>query len=163
MPRFRASGLLFTVRLQEFNFVIIDSGMALDDAQVQQIASSLSATIESQFAAKLDERFSQFQQEMSSSQASCSQQVLDKLNKKTYHFKKKGCEEQFSFNDKIDDRVQAAKKQLSKVTAGDDSSQRALEQAKKELEKGKEDIHYRQKLIRIADRSDWGVAAEYLQ
>ena len=88
--------------------------------------------------------------------------MLDKLNKKTYHCKKKGCEEQFSFNDKIDDWVQAAKKQLSKVTAGNDSSQRVLEQPKKELEKGEEDIHYQQKLIRIADRSDWGVVAEYL-
>jgi len=70
----------------------------------------------------------------------CSQQVFDKLNKKTCNFKKKGCEEQFSFNDKVYDWVPAAKKQLNKVTAGDDSSQRALEQARKELEKGKEDI-----------------------
>ena len=136
--------------------------MALDESQVQQITAALSDTIERQFAAKLDERFSQFQQEMASSQSSASQQVLDKLNKKTYSFKKKGCEEQFSFNDKVDDRVRAAKKQLGKVTASDDSSQRALEQAKKELEQGEEDIRYRQKLIRIADRSDWGVVAEYL-
>jgi len=84
---------------------------------------------------------------------------LDKLSKKTYTFKKKGCKEQFCFNDKVDDRVQAAKKQLTKITTGDDSSQRALEQARKELEKGEEELHFRQKLIRIADRSDWGVVA----
>ena len=77
-----------------------------------------------------------------------------------YSFKKKGCEEQFSFNDKVDDQVQAAKKQLDKITAGDDSSRRTLEQAKKELEKGEEEIRFRQKLIRIADHSDWGVVAE---
>jgi len=47
----------------------------------------------------------------------------------------------------------------SKVTAGNDSSQRALEQVRKELEKGEEDIHFRKKLIWIADHSDW---AEYL-
>ena len=75
------------------------------------------------FTAKLDERFSQFQQEMSSSQATCLHQVLDKLKKKTNNFKKKGCEEQFSFNNKVDDRVQAAKKQSSKVTACNNSSQ----------------------------------------
>ena len=62
--------------------------MALEEAQVQQIKTALAATIQHQFAAKLDERFSQFQQEMSSLQASYS---LDKLNK-------------------IDDRVQAANK-----------------------------------------------------
>jgi len=68
--------------------------------------------------------------------------VLDKLNKKAYNFKKKECKEQFSFNHKVDDRVQAAKKQLSKVTTSNDSSQRTLEQAEKELEKGEEDIHF---------------------
>ena len=57
--------------------------------------------------------------------------------------------------------MQAAKKQLDKITAGDVSSRRALEQAKKELEKSEEEICVRQKLIRIADRSDWGVVAEY--
>ena len=60
----------------------------MEEAQVQQITTTLAATIESQFAAKLDERFSQFQQEMSFSQASCSQQVLDKLNKKTYSLRR---------------------------------------------------------------------------
>ena len=94
-------------------------------------------------------------------QAACSQQVMDKLNCKTYTFRKKGCETQFIFNDKVDDHVQAAKKQLDKSTASDDSSQRALEQAKAELKQGEEEIRIRQKHIRIADRSDWGVVTEY--
>jgi len=115
--------------------------MVLDEAQVQQM-SVLSATLQRQLAAKLDERLSQFQQEMSSSQALCSQQVLEKLNKKAYSFKKKGCEEQFVFNDRVDDQVRVAKKQLSEVTASDEPSRRALEQAKLELRKGEEDIHY---------------------
>jgi len=79
---------------------------------------------------------------MFSTQASYSQQVLDKLNKKAYCFKKKGCEEQFSFNDKVDDQVQAAKKQLGKIKTGNNLSQRALEQARKELEKGEEEIRF---------------------
>ena len=136
--------------------------MALEEDQVQQMMAALSATIERQFTAKLDERLSQFQPEMTSTQVTCSQQVLDKLNKKVYSFKKKGCKEQFSFNDKVDDQVQAAKKQLDKITTGDDSSRRALEQAKMELEKGEEEIRFHQKLIRIADRSDWGVVTEYI-
>ena len=136
--------------------------MALDDDLVQQITNKLSATVERQFSAKLDEKLTQFQQEMTSTQASCSQQVLDKLNKKAYSFKKKGCEEQFTFNDKVDNRVQVANKQLSKITAGDDPSQRALKQAKTELEKGEKELRFHQKLIQIADRSDWGVVAEYV-
>ena len=113
------------------------SEMALDDDLVQQITNKLSATVKRQFSAKLDEKLTQFQQELTSTQASCSQQVLDKLNKKTYSFKKKGCEEQFTFNDKEDDCVQAAKKQLSKITASDDPSRQGLKQARIELEKVK--------------------------
>jgi len=112
--------------------------MSLNDDQVERITANLTESVGQQFSAKLDERLSQFQQEMFSTQASCSQQVLDKLNKKTYCFKKKGCKEQLSFNDKVDDRVQAAKKQLGKIMTSDDSSQRALEQARKELKKGEE-------------------------
>ena len=58
--------------------------------------------------------------------------------------------------------MQAAKKQLSKITASDDPSRRTLEQARIELEKGEEELCFRLKLIKIADRSDWGVVAEYL-
>ncbi|XP_065915901.1 uncharacterized protein [Dysidea avara] len=131
--------------------------MSMEEEQVRQIASAVSTTIGEQFAAK----FSEFRQEMVASQAACSQSVMEKLTRKTHTFKKKGCEAQFVFNDKIDDHVQAAKKQLEKITATDEPSQRALEQAKAELEQGDEEIRVRQKHIRIADRSDWGVVAEY--
>ena len=57
--------------------------------------------------------------------------------------------------------VQAAKKQLDKITATDHSSQRALEHAKAELQQGEEEICVCQKHIRIPDRSDWGVVVEY--
>ena len=98
---------------------------------------------------------------MVASQAACSQSVMEKLNRKTHTFKKKGCEAQFVFNGKVDDHVQAAKKQLDNITATDDSSQRALEYAKAELQQGEEEICVRQKHHRISDRSDWGVVAEY--
>jgi len=131
--------------------------MSLEEEQVQQNASAVSATIGQQFATK----FSEFCQEMVTSQAACSQSVMEKLNPKTHTFKKKGCEAQFVFNDKVDDHVRAAKKHLDKITATDGPSQRALEEAKAELEQGEEEIRVRQKHIRIADRSDWGVVAEY--
>ena len=42
-----------------------------------------------------------------------------------------------------------------------DADKAALEKATTELDQGKEAIRVRQKHIRIADRSDWGVVAEY--
>ena len=61
----------------------------------------------------------------------------------------------------MDDRLQNAKKQLEKIATNDDASAQALERAKVELDRGKDEIRVRQKHIRIADRSDWGVVAEY--
>ena len=61
----------------------------------------------------------------------------------------------------MDDHVQAAKKQLDKITASDDYSQLALEQAKAELKQGEEEIRIHQKHIQIADCSDWGAVAKY--
>ena len=56
--------------------------------------------------------------------------------------------------------MDAAKRSLAKVTPRE-SEKDFLEKATEELDKGKEAIRIRQKHIRIADRSDWGVVAEY--
>jgi len=108
--------------------------MSLED---EQIASTVLTTIEQQFATK----FNEFHQEMVASQAACSQSVKEKLNCKTHTLKKKDCEAQFVFNDKVDDHVRVAKKHLDKITATDDPSQWALEQAKAKLQQGEEEIH----------------------
>jgi len=134
--------------------------MALEGDQFKQLMDAIEASktgIEQQFTARLD----QLQREVAMTQATSSQQVLDKLSRKAYTFKKKGCEEQFLFNDKVDERLDAAKSHLEKVTPKDEASKLALQQATSELEQGKEAIRVRQKHIRIADRDDWGAVAEY--
>ena len=113
--------------------------------------------IEANFTAKLDK----LQCELESSQDSTSQEVMAKMNKKAYHFKKKGNEAQFIFNSTVEDHINAAKKTLGKMAPNSDADKAALEKATTELNQGKEAIRVRQKHIRIADRSDWGVVAEY--
>ena len=134
--------------------------MSLEEDRFKQIMEAIAATksgMEQQFATNLHE----LRQEVAATQANCSQQVLEKLNRKSCTFKKKGCEHQFVFNDKVDDRLQNAQKQLDKITTADNASKQALEWAKVELDQGKDEIRVRQKHIRIADRSDWAVVAEY--
>ena len=134
--------------------------MSLEEDQFKQIMDAIAATksgMEQQFATNLHE----LRQEVAAMQANCSQQVPEKLNRKSCTFKKKGCEHQFVFNDKVDDHLQNAQKQLDKIATADDTSKQALEQAKVELDRGKDEIRVRQKHIRIADRSDWAVVAEY--
>jgi len=87
--------------------------------------------------------------------------VRSKLSRKTYTFKKKGCKYQFLFNNRVDDKIDAAKSHLERVVTTDDASKLALQQASAELQQGKQAIRHHQKLIRIADRPDWGVVAEY--
>ena len=48
----------------------------------------------------------------------------------------------------VDNKIDAAKFHLESIVATDDASKLALQQ-------GKQTIRHRQKLIRIADRSDW--------
>jgi len=113
--------------------------------------------IEANFTARLDK----FQRDVEASQANTSQEVLAKINKKAYHFKRKGNEAQFSFNTTVEDHIDAAKKTLIKMAPASEADKAALEKATAELDQGKEAIRIRQKHIRIADRSDWGVVAEY--
>ena len=79
------------------------------------------------------------------------------LNKRPYQFKKKGNKAQFLFNE----RIEAAKRQLNLVPTTDDVTKQVLKRTVGELDQGKEAIRVRQKHIWIADRSDWGVMAEY--
>ena len=134
--------------------------MSLEGDQFQRLMDAISTTkdsIERQFTSKLDK----LQQEVAANQASCSQEVMSKLNKRPYQFRRKGNEAQFLFNESVDERIDAAKRQLDLVPTPDDTTKQTLKRAVSELDQGKEAIRVRQKHIRIADRSDWGVVAEY--
>ena len=79
-------------------------------------------------------------------------------NDKPYHYKNKAHEEQASFNEQVEESVQEAHDALTTI---DDSP--ALQCAQEDLEKGAWLLVERQKLIKIADRSDnrWGFVVEY--
>ena len=79
-------------------------------------------------------------------------------HEKPYGFKKKGNEEQSNFNSGVEETLAEAEAELAGVGAS-----LALERAQQSLERGRKLIAERQKLIRIADRSElgWGVVAEY--
>jgi len=135
----------------------------MDDDQFKKLMDridSSSANLEAKFSSKL----SQFQEELKSAaanQASSSQEVMVKLSKRPYQFKRKGNEAQFTFNESVDEKIDAAKKQLELVPTPDEAAKATLKRAVSELDQGKEAIGVRQKHIRIADRSDWGVVAGY--
>ncbi len=69
---------------------------------------------------------------------------------KPYSFKKKGNEEQATFNARIDEAL--AETQSTLAGAG---TSPALERAQQSLERGRKLLAERQKLIRIADRSEF--------
>ena len=71
-------------------------------------------------------------------------------------FKKKGNEKQHQFNEQVKDKIEAANRCLSAIPP-------AVEKAKEALQEGEQLITARQKLIRIADRSEfgWTTVTEY--
>ena len=79
-------------------------------------------------------------------------------NDKPYHYKKKAHEEQARFNAQVVESVQEAHDAFASI---EDSP--AIQRAREALEKGARLLVDRQKLIKVADRSDngWGVVAEY--
>ena len=76
---------------------------------------------------------------------------------KGVEFKKKGHEIQYLFNEGLRDKMESTSAALAKVNATGASDKTVLDQAKTELQQGMQAITQRQKLIRLADRSefDW--------
>ena len=75
---------------------------------------------------------------------------------KGVQFKRKANEKQHRFNEEVQDKIEAAQRNLS-------STPPAVERAKEALKEGEELLKNRQKVIRIADRSEygWATVAEY--
>ena len=83
--------------------------------------------------------------------------------KESYSFRIKGNELQFKFNDKVVDKVAAAAAAIGKVDTTSSSSKALLDRAAKELQEGTALLVHRQKVIKLADRSEagWAVVEEY--
>lgn len=73
-------------------------------------------------------------------------------------FKRKGNEQQFIFNDQVVEKLESAVLSLegSTSSASSASTVTALEGAKASVKEGMDLLNNRQKLIRLADRSDFG-------
>ncbi|KAL5463210.1 hypothetical protein EMCRGX_G032089 [Ephydatia muelleri] len=86
-------------------------------------------------------------------------------SEKPYHFQKKAHEDQAFFNESVMDHILEAESQLSRAArlVADGPAKVALEKAKQSLKLGKDALSHRQKLIKLADRSDfgWAVVNEY--
>ena len=122
-----------------------------------QFAELMSTIRESQ--ARVQEELAVFKDEVRQGQEEAVAKALKRArHEKPYQYRRKGNEEQASFNARVDEALADAQLELP----GSGTSP-ALERAIKALERGRRLIAERQKLIRIADRSDfgWSVVSEY--
>ena len=110
--------------------------MAMNDDQFKQLMDRIdpsNANLEAKFSGQL----AQFQQELkevAANQASSSQKVMAKLSKRPYQFKKKGIKAQFIFNETVDEKIDAAKRQLELVPTPDEATKTTLKRAVSELD-----------------------------
>ena len=83
--------------------------------------------------------------------------------KDTYSFKRRGNELQYRFNAEVADKVAAAATSIEKVETTSIRSMELLDRAARDLREGNALLAHRQKIIKLADRSEsgWAVVDEY--
>ena len=129
------------------------------EAKLDELLASFKQLKDTQEAnqQKMSEKLEKLEQDVHAGQDTAAERVVKKLKRdRTLEFKKKGHERQFLFNDEVKDRMESAATSLEKVDPSTAASKTALDDAKKELEEGMQFIAQRQKLIRLADRSEYG-------
>ena len=115
----------------------------------------------------MDGQLKALKEEMLCGQEEVTEKAVKRARReREYPFKRKGKWEQFVFNDSIADKLEFAKQQLNPAQHGGAStsvSTLATEKAVQAIEEGLALIEDRQKLIKLADRSDtgWLMVAEY--
>ena len=133
-----------------------DATAPVSASQFAQLIETIQASQE-----RLEAKFADFRSEVRSevrqSQEAAAVKALKSVHQdKPYVWRKKGHEEQFSFNGKVDAAISVAQAELDGVTASEE-----LERAKKALEKGKQLIGERQKLIKINISLSTDITHEY--
>ena len=107
---------------------------------------------------KLDEKFAQFRDEVKRGQEDAAEKAIKRVRREKPHvYKRKGNEEQASFNERVEETIVAAQVELEGTSSG------AVEKAKKSLEQGLALLYERQKLIKLADRSEHGCTGAWWQ
>ena len=106
---------------------------------------------------EMSEKLEKLEKDVHAGQDTAAERAVKKLKRdRGLEFKKKGHERQFLFNDEVKDKMENATAAMQKVDPSTKTSREALDEAKKELEEGIQLIAQRQKLIRLADRSEYG-------
>ena len=127
--------------------------------EIRQVLSAIDA-LDKKFSSSI----SKLKQDVTAGQEAASQEVVKRINKRSYQFQKKGNEAQFVFNATVEEHVETARTELSKVMpAVTEEQQLTIKKAVAELDKGAKAIATRQNHIRIADRSElgWSVVTAY--
>ena len=133
------------------------------DISVDRFAQLMAAITGTQ--TRLDSKLAEFKKEIAESQERAATSAARKVqaNKDTYIFKKKSHEEQYKANSNIDKALHEAEIELEATVSSDPAATSAVHRAKDALLRGRKLLAERQKLIKIADRSDlgWAVVSEY--
>ena len=123
----------------------------MSTSEFEKIMEAIQASQE-----KLDTKLAEFKAEIRESQEKAATSAVRKV-REPLTFRKKGHQEQHKFNEKIDEAIERAQAELEAVPSSSSTST-AFERAKEALEQGRKLIAERQKLIKIADRSELGWA-----
>lgn len=105
----------------------------------------------------MTEKIEKLEKDAHAGQDVVADRVVKRLKRERgLEFKKKGHEMQYLFNDEIKDKMETTTAAITKANPAGASDRTALEQAKKELQEGIQTILQQQKLIRLADRLEYG-------
>jgi len=131
---------------------------AMEDEQFSRLLAAIEES-KQDIRGKISTRISTLQQEVAAGQESSSQEVLKKISQRSYQFQRKGCEVQFRFNCSMEDHLEAAKKELSKLSPASETEKAIVHNTSTHLEEDIKCIAVWQKHIRIADHSEHGWGA----
>ena len=115
----------------------------------------------------MEEKFQSLKDEMRKSQEEVTESVVRKVkSSRQPDFRRKGNEKQFKFNDAVAEKLEEVGTELENVNkegATADVKKEAVDRATKLVKEGKDLIEARQKMIRLADRSEygWDIVNEY--
>lgn len=139
---------------------IPDGGAVSQD----QFARLMAAIASSKTA--VEEQMQGFKRELKESQERVTESVVKKVRRsKCPEFKRRGNEIQFSFNEQVAEKMETVDEELNKLgsVASSSAGATALDKAKEAVKEGTELLQKRQKLIKLADRSEygWDLVKEY--
>jgi hypothetical protein len=114
----------------------------------------MSTTLDPSLAELLDKNFKELKDEISTDNKLSADRLVKRL--KTEHvFKSKGCEDQFMFNSAVQCKIEEACVNLERED---------LDKVHQLLREGNEAIEARNKLVKLADKSEggWATVSEYV-